>query len=197
MKISEIELINSQNFPKEGVRRWLEKSTPRGKLDNFLVNYIESNDQRGVVLTDDNNNIAAYAGFVVRYNGKIWQAQNAMSYSPYQGQALVGKIYKMIKQQWSTSIQSDTQQTKDGMNLWTKTLPALDLKPMIFDTETDRIIDTTTAEIDLYPPGNDPEKKWRYAWILETSDHYPDQNLLKEDSLIMPYRDLWYKGSSN
>ena len=117
MKITEIELINAQHFPIEGVQLWLEKSTPRGKLDQFTVNYVEFQNQRGIILTDNANQIAAYAGFIVRLDGKVWQAQNAMSYAPYQGQALVGKIYKMIKQDYHVSLQSDEQQTTDGAKL--------------------------------------------------------------------------------
>lgn len=45
MIIKEIELINSQSFPKEGVEHWLSRSTPRGKLENFTVNYVEFQDQ--------------------------------------------------------------------------------------------------------------------------------------------------------
>jgi hypothetical protein len=197
MKITEIELIPPQNFPAKKVEMWLEKSTPRGMLGNFVVNYIEFRDQRGVVLTDANGVIAAYAGFIVRLNGKIWQAYNAQSYEPYKNQTLVGKIYQMIKQDWHQSIQSDTAQTVDGMRLWTKTLPSLGLKPMIFDTETDRIIDPAENIIDMYPKDAGISKKWRYAWILESSDCYPNQNLLKEGSLLMPYQNLWYKGSSS
>lgn len=192
MKINEIDLINNQSFPKEGVEMWLKKSTPYGKLENFIVNYIEVDNQRGIVLTDDNNQIAAYAGFVVRLNGKVWQAQNAMSYPPYQGQALVGKIYKMVKDEFKKSIQSDVQQTKDGAKLWTRTLPGLGLKPMIFDTETERIIDPATTKINMYPTSGSIDAKWRYTWILETNNHYPSQNLLAEGSLLMPYKGLWY-----
>ena len=191
MKITEIELINAQHFPIEGVQLWLEKSTPRGKLDQFTVNYVEFQNQRGIILTDNANQIAAYAGFIVRLDGKVWQAQNAMSYAPYQGQALVGKIYKMIKQDYHVSLQSDEQQTTDGAKLWTKTLPGLGLNPMIFDTKTERILDPTTAGIDMYPTNN-LGTKWRYILILEASDHYPSQNLLAEGSLLMPYKGLWY-----
>lgn len=190
MKINEIEIINDQTFPKEGVEHWLTRATPRGKLESFTVNYVEFQDQRGIILTDDNNEIAAYAGFVVRLNGKVWQAQNAMSYPPYTGQALVGKIYKMIKQEYRISLQSDNQQTVAGSKLWTKTLPSLGLKPMIFDTETERIIDPAASDINMYPANNNDA--WRYTWILEATDRYPTQNLLAEGSLIMPYKGLWY-----
>jgi len=192
MKINEIELIGSQNFPVEAVELWLKKSSPKGMLENFVVNYVEYQDQRGVILTDADNKIAAYAGFASRLNGKVWQAQNAMTYAPYQGQALVGKIYKMVKEEFKISIQSDTQQTASGMKLWTKTLPSLGMKPMIFDTETDRIINPAQTKINMYPKGN-LEKQWRYTWILERFDYYPEQNLLAEGSLLMPYVGIWYK----
>jgi hypothetical protein len=191
MKISEIELINDQHFPEEVVKKWLDKSRPRGTLENFIINYVEFKDQRGIILTDTSNKIAAYAGFIARLNGKIWQSQNAMSYEPYKGNQLVGKIYKTIKEGWGISLQSDTQQSIDGMKLWTKTLPSLGLRPMIFDSDTDRIIDPTETKIDMYPSDNSNQR--RYSWILESSDYYPTQNLLAEDSLLMPYVGLWYK----
>ena len=192
MIIDEIELISSQSFPKEAVQIWLEKARPKGKLDQFVVNYVEFENQRGIILTDDQNQIAAYAGFIMRLNGKVWQAQNAMSYAPYQGQKLVGKIYKMIKQDYHISIQSDNQQTTAGATLWTKTLPSLGLRPMIFDTDSERILDPKTANINMYPTEEMINAKWRYTWILETTDYYPSQNLLAEGSLLMPYKNLWY-----
>ena len=97
----------------------------------------------------------------------------------------------MKKEELKISIQSDTQQTTSGMKLWTKTLPSLGMKPMIFDTETDRIIDPAVTKIDMYPKGS-INKKWRYTWILERFDHYPEQNLLAEGSLLMPYVGIWY-----
>jgi hypothetical protein len=195
MKINEIELINNQHFSKEALETWLKKSSPKGKLENFTVNYIEAGDQRGIILTDIDGNIAAYAGFVSRLNGSVWQAKNAMTYLPYQSQALVGKIYKMIKQDYKISLQSDMQQTSDGAKLWTKTLPSLGLKPMIFDTQTERILDPKTSGINMYPVAGPLENKWRYIWVLEASDHYPAQNLLPEGSLLMPYKGLWYNSN--
>ena len=190
MKISEIELISPQNFSKSDLEPWLAQSRPRGELNGFIVNYVETGDERGIILTDDDGNIAAYAGFVSRMNGKIWQAKNAISFAPHNKQALVGKIYKMIKQSFHQSIQSDTSQSVDAKKLWMKTLPNLGLKPMIFDTVTERIIDPKNSNLNVY--SNDKDKN-RYYWILEAYDHYPSQNLLSEGSLLMPYKGIWYK----
>ena len=189
MRISEIELIGPQDFEKSYLEPWLKQSRPRGMIEyKFLVNYVETDNQRAIILTDNDGNIAAFAAFISRMNGKVWQAANAMSYPPYKKQVLVGKIYKMIKEEFHQSIQSDIEQTTDAKKLWTKTLPNLGLKPMVFDTETDRILDP--KNIKIYSTGNEMH---RYCWILEAFDHYPSQNLLKEGSLIRPYTGLWYK----
>jgi hypothetical protein len=192
MKINEIELVNiGQSFPINKVTEFLARSSPNGMLENFVVNYVESGNHRGIILTDRENNIAAYAGFVVKLNGRVWQAKNAVSYDPYRGQALVGKIYKMVKQELKQSIQSDTEQTRDGMNLWTKTLPSLGLRPMGYDTQTGHVLDPEQTNNLMYPQQGAADEH-RYSWILERNDHYPEQNLLKEGSLLMPYQGLWY-----
>jgi hypothetical protein len=186
--ISEIEIISSQDFPKGTVARLLPKANQTGFLDEFTINYVESGDQRVIILTDSMGEVAAYAGFIVRLSGKIWQAANAMTYEPYRGKSLVAKIYRMIKQQFRVSIQSDKRQTLSAVKLWTKTLPALGLRPMIFDTETNAIIDPSANNIDL----NAINDEDRYTWILERFDRYPEQNLLSEHSILMPYRGIWY-----
>lgn len=192
MKINEIELVNIGNsFPIAKVKEFLKKATPNGMLGDFVVHYVESGNHRGIILTDQESNIAAYAGFVVRLNGKIWQAKNAVSYDPFKGQRLVGKIYKLVKETLGKSIQSDTEQTQAGMLLWTKTLPSLGLNPMVYDTSTGHIINPSTTNVNMYPQqGSSIEH--RYTWILERNDHYPVQNLLVEGSLLMPFKNLWY-----
>jgi hypothetical protein len=195
MKIDEIELIGAQDFSKHTVERYLDLASPQGTMDQFVVNYAEfpAGDviQTAVILTDDHNQVAAYAGFVSRLNGRVWQARNAQTYDPYQGQALIGKLYQHIKQQWHKSIQSDDVQTAAGRRLWTKTLPSLGLKPMIFDTETEQIMDPAAVSVDIYPSPESLDVA-RYIWILEKFDRYPEQNLLVEGSLLMPLTGLWY-----
>lgn len=192
MKIDEIELVNiGQSFPIDQVKKYLAKSSPNGMIDEFVVNYVESGNHRGIVLTDVDNNIAAYAGFVVRLNGRVWQAKNAVSYDPFKGKALVGKIYKMVKEKLGKSIQSDTEQTADGMKLWTKTLPSLGLSPMGYDTQTGHVLTMDQTMKVMYPQQGSKDEH-RYTWILERNDRYPEQNLLSEGSLLMPYTGLWY-----
>ena len=192
MKVNEIELVNiGQSFPVDQVKKYLAQSNPNGTLGKFTVNYVESGNHRGIILTDADNNIAAYVSFVVRLNGRVWQAKNAVSYDPYKGQALVGKIYKMVKEQFKKSIQSDTEQTVDGMKLWTKTLPSLGLSPKVYDVETGHILEPEQAHNLMYPQQGSPGEH-RYTWILERNDRYPEQNLLSEASLLMPYKGLWY-----
>ena len=193
MKIDEIELVSiGQSFPIELVEKHLQDSTPIGMIKNFVVYYKERNDQRILILADNTHQIAAYTGFRVRLNGRVWQAKNAASYSPYSGQGLVGKMYQFIKQQLKKSIQSDEEQTVDGQKLWTKTLPGLGLLPMIYDTETGHIIDPKTNNVEMYPVQGSANQ-YRYTWILEKFDHYQEQNILAEGSLLMPLKGLWYE----
>ena len=196
MKITEIELINDQTFPKEQLGKFLAKSSPRGMLGEFTVNYLENNNQRMFILTDSENRIASFATFRERLNGRVWQSRNAASFAPYQGQSLVGKLYKMIKTDFKKSIQSDNTQTTSGVKLWTQILPSLGLVPMIFDTTTEKIIDPASSTIDMYPKDYDDPEIHRYTWILEKFDNYPEQNLLVEGSLLMPYTGLWYTWAS-
>lgn len=46
------------------------------------------------------------------------------------------------------------------------------------------------TEIEML--GDNSPDLYRYIWILERNDHYPDQNIVNEDSLLMPYTGLWY-----
>ena len=62
---------------------------------------------------------------------------------------------------------------------------------MIYDMETNRIIDLRKYKIDMYPKSDDPSLLKKYTWILERSDHYPSQNMLREGLMLMPLRGLW------
>ena len=194
--ISEVDLVGNNIFPLETAKRYLAQATPNGTLGEFNIMYAEFSAgdiiQIAIILTDTEENIAAYAGFVSRLNGRVWQARAAASYPPYAGQALVGKLYKHIKDVLKKSIQSDDTQTLAGKKLWTKTLPGLGLSPMILDTQTHHIYDPkgNGKDINVYPPQDDPNVS-RYIWILEKFDRYPQQNTLTE-GLLIPYTNLWY-----
>lgn len=182
----------NQGFSINTTKQALSVSTPYGSLEEFNVNYVESGNDRIFILTDLDNNIAAFAGFRIWNNGKVWQARNAETFVPYKGKALVGKIYRLVKNQMHKSIQSDATQTHSARKLWSITLPKLGLVPMIFDTKTEKIFAPNEhPEIDIYQQHND-NRDYHYTWIIERSDHYPDQNLLKEDnSLLFPVQGLW------
>ncbi len=193
MNITEIELVGDQSFSLSKIKYFLSLSTPYGgTLAGFNVNYLEQGNQRVIILTDINNEIAAFASFEIWNNGKVWQSRNAESFNRFKGNALVAKIYCFVKNTLHKSLQSDTEQSYAGRKLWVKTLPSLGLHPMIFDTKTERIIDPATSDIDVYAiyDDNDPTQ-WRYTWIVERNDHYPSQNLLTENSLLMPVTGLW------
>ncbi len=196
--LNEIELIslNPNSFSTNHIKNLLSMSTPSGNLENYIVNYLENADARCIILTENNTgDIAAFAAFQVRSNGRVWQGRNALVYPKYRGQKLTGKIYKYIKDQYNKSIQSDTEQTIDGQKLWTKTLPSLGLKPMIYDIETGHVIDPSTTNITMYytSNSNDPLKN-RYTWIIEKNEHYRTRDMISENIIIMPNRHLWYDG---
>lgn len=195
MNINGIEKIPEQYFPIEKAAQLLSRASPMGKIEEFNINYLEDNNARAVILTDLENIIAAIATFVVRINGNIWQVKNVQSYPPYKNKALAAKIYKMVKEKIGKSIQSDIFQSNGAQTLWTKTLPSIGLNPMIFDMQTDRIINPNNFDMSLLYPdsfGND-SAKFRYSWIIEKNDNYPSQNLLSENSIIMPITGMWYK----
>jgi hypothetical protein len=192
MKIDEIEMVGDLEFPYSEAEKRLAVSSPRGSFEQFILYYAEQGNVRTLILVDDEKKIAAIATFVTHINGKVWQAKNVASYSPYKGLQLAGKLYKHVKEKFVKSIQSDNEQSWAGRVLWTKTLPALGMKPMVFDTKTERIIDPAVTRVDMYPEDESDPSLYRYMWILERHDHYPSQNLMNEDSLLMPYTGLWY-----
>jgi len=199
MKITEIELVGDQNWDVEQVKKILAVSTPYGGvIDNLNVNYAEFDNQRSIILTNDQQDIAAFASFEIWNNGKVWQAKNCQSYPPYQSQNLIVKIYVFVKNVLHKSIQSDSEQSYGGKKLWCKSLPEFGMNPMIFDTKTERIIDPASVpDIDslMYPNSPDANNimPWRYTWIIEHRDHYPSQNLVIENSLLLPIQGLWKK----
>lgn len=199
MRVDEILRISSQNFPVENVEQILAKTKDGyGQIDNLNVNYLEQGDERIIILTDREKNIAAYAGFISRMNGRVWQAKNLQTFNDYKGKQLGAKIFKHVKEKMKKSIQSDIEQSSAAEILWTKTLPANGLNPKIFDTETEYVIDQSnqsayqTALSKIYTSDETDPEKFKYTWVLEQSDHYPTQNILKENQLLMPYRGFWY-----
>lgn len=160
------------------------KSQQIGHLDNLAVHHATLNNDHILILTD-NNNPAAYTGFISRKNGTIWQAKNAQTYDPYKGKNLVAKLYKFAMSQFDVSLQSDMEQTAQAQKLWTQTLPSIGVKPMILDVETEKYIDPTTVDVDslVYPLGK-PENS-RYCWIIESSGYYNEINMLRESSLLL------------
>lgn len=197
MKINEILRISTQHFPKERLKGILSKSSPRGQLETYQINYAEDGDDRVLILTDDAN-IVAYAGFISRMNGRVWQAKNLQVYPPYLGNKLGGKLYLYIKTQMKKSIQSDIEHSPESEKLWIKTIPSLGMNPKIFDNDTEYIIDHSNpgafnaALTKMYTNDETDLEKYRYTWILEMSDHYNENSILKENSLLMPYTNIWY-----
>jgi len=199
MKIDEILRISTQDFPLNKVKQLLAMTKDGyGNIDNLLVNYLEEDNQRIIILTDSEKTIAAYAGFISRMNGKVWQAKNLQTYNQYIGKQLGAKIFKYVKEIMKKSIQSDIEQSPSVEKLWTKTLPNLGLYPKIFDTKEEYIIDNSnpiaynTALEKMYTTDDDNLEKYRYTWILEKSDHYPENSILKENQLLLPYIGFWY-----
>lgn len=199
MRVDEILRISTQDFPLRNVSALLSMASDGyGFIDDLHVWYLESDSQRIIILTDAGKNIAAYAGFISRMNGRVWQAKNLQTYGNFKGKQLGAKIFKYVKEVMKKSIQSDVEQSPSAEILWTKTLPSIGLDPKIFDTETEYIIDQTNqsaynnAVNKIYTSDETDLEKYRYTWILEQSDHYPLQNILKETQLLMPYKRLWY-----
>ena len=203
MNITEILMISTQDFPKRKAKEILPLTQDAyGTLDTqyqFLINYLETGDQRIIIITDTakNKEIVAYAGFISRLNGKIWQAKNLQVYPPYKGMQFAGRLYKFIKEKFKKSIQSDIEQSPSGRILWQKTLPSLGMNPKIFDTQTQYIIDQSNpaafelAQQSMYNT-DDNKERYRYTWILETFDQYNDNSILTEGTLLMPYTGIWY-----
>jgi len=179
MKINEIVTVYNVEFPKDQVIDLLKKTQQIGHLDNLAVHHATLNNDHILILTD-NNNPAAYAGFISRKNNTIWQAKNAQTYDPYKGKNLVAKLYKFAMSQFDVSLQSDMEQTAQAKKLWTQTLPGIGVKPMILDVETEKYIDPATVDVDKFVYSNK-----RYCWIVESSGYYNEINMLRENSLLL------------
>jgi hypothetical protein len=200
MRMDEILRISTQDFPIRKVKHLLSFTKDGyGFIDNLVVNYAESSDHRIIILTDKNKEIAAYAGFISRMNGKVWQAKNLSTYGEYKGNKLSAKIYKYVKEIMKKSIQSDIEQSPGAVILWTKTLPEIGLNPKIFDTETEYVIDNSNEVVynramqKLYSNDDTDPDKYRYTWILEKNDYYAEHSILKEEHLLLPQTGIWYK----
>jgi hypothetical protein len=198
MRIDEILRISTQDFPIRNVQKLLPMTKDGyGTIDDLQVRYLESGDERIIILSNGDK-IAAFAGFISRLNGKVWQAKNLQTYGEYRGNNLGAKIYKYVKEIMKKSIQSDVEQSSSAEKLWTKTLPSLGIYPKIFDTETEYIIDESNPNAyrvaieKLYTSNENDPDKFRYTWILEQSDHYAEHSILKENQLLMPYTGIWY-----
>lgn len=199
MRIDEILRISTQDFPLNKVKLLLKLTKDGyGNIDDLTINYVEEGDQRIIILTDSDRTIAAYAGFISRMNGRVWQAKNLQTYNQYSGQMLGSKIYKYVKEVMKKSIQSDIEQSPSAEKLWTISLPSIGLHPKIFDCETEYIIDKSNliaynnALTKIYTSDDTDPEKFKYTWVLEHSDHYPSQNILQENQLLLPYRGFWY-----
>jgi hypothetical protein len=199
MKIDEILHISTQDFPIRKVGQLLKFTKDGyGFIDNLTVRYAESCDHRIIILTGKNKEIAAYAGFISRINGRVWQAKNLATYGEYKGNKLGAKIYKYVKEVMKKSIQSDIEQSLSAEVLWTISLPEIGLNPKIFDTKTEYVIDHTNrsgydnAVQKIYTTIETDPDKYRYTWILEKNDYYAEHSILKEEHLLLPQTGVWY-----
>jgi len=199
MRINEILRVSTQNFPLRNVKQILSMTKDGyGFIQNLSINYLEHDNERIIILTDRDKNIAAYVGFISRINGRVWQVKNMQTYPPHKGKHLIAEIFAWVKKEVKKSIQSDIEQSSSAEILWTKTLPALGLNPKIFDCETQYIIDNSNAgayEIaldNMYTSNENAPDKYRYTWILEKNNHYSEHNILKENQLLLPYTGFWY-----
>ena len=197
MRIDEIQLINLPDavFLKQDAADLLHKSEKIGKIKNLDLYYLKQHNHIVFVLANENNDIAAYSSFIERAN-QVWQEAGMRTYPPFKGQQLIGNLYKFIKERLYKSLQSDQQHTDSAKHLWTHTLPSLGLNPYIYDSQTAKIIDPKNNKygIEVYPDssGLTLAELWRYMWIINSGDYYRETDILSEDSILMPWRGLWY-----
>jgi len=202
MKIDEILIVPDQHFDKNEIAKRLRVSH---KLDKkfpydpvgFDINYHNNGKEIIIILTDENN-IVAYAGFKI-LSQSLWQGQNIQVYEPYLGRNLGAKLIKFVKNDIKVNIQSDIRQSESGKKLWTEKLKTVGIEPKIFDTESQYIIDKNINPIEydnalskIYTKDPLDPDRFKYTWIIEHSDQYPSQNILKESSLLLPISGLWY-----
>jgi hypothetical protein len=188
-QLQEIELVSGQKFDIDQVKQILQHCD---RADDDTIEGLQcwmgiNGRERYVVLTDDAQNIAAYAGFYAIESHR-WQAKNAQVYTGFTGRALAAKIYRELFDS-GVSILSDVFQSTDGKKLWCSTLPKLGLKPMVWDSESEEIYTPDQIGVNqIY--STDSTIMHRYCWILD--HHLPEQNLVYEGKLLLPLSGLWY-----
>jgi hypothetical protein len=202
MRIDEILLVPEQNFDKKEISKHLlnsKKFADKFPYDplNFDVNY-QNNGKEVIIILTDNDDIVAFAGFSV-ISASLWQGRNIQVYESYLGRNIAANLIKFVKNDIGVNIQSDIRQSQSGKKLWTEKLQTVGIHPKIFDTETNHIIDKNinptaydNSLSKIYTTDPLSPDKFKYTWILEHNDQYPDQNILKENSLLMPLYGLWY-----
>jgi hypothetical protein len=185
-QVDEIQMIPHQSFGQAHILQILHLATQQTETIDGLELYVfDENSTRLVAAWDDQNKqLAAYVVFqhLPQLRSNLYVAKNTETLQQYRGKAIAGRLYKYCKTVLNMTIQSDVFQSISGKMLWTKTLPALGLKPQVLDLQTNRTLDT--GQIDPYENNNK-----RYCWILEACDHYPNQ--LAENSLIQPYKGIY------
>jgi len=189
--LSEIERFPAQNFDYNIAKSMFDKSYELNyRINGFkLYSYVDNIMTTFFLFDAQNKKIAAFASFIHRPDIRmsLWQAKNSETFSPYQGNMLVGKIYKFCKEQLEWSIQSDIEQTPAGENLWKSILPKLGLYPKVIDLDT-HIVYSTKPDNEIYGMFQN------YCWILESKDYY--RNLVEEGS-IMFLRNNYYVTKKN
>lgn len=197
--IKELVESGSEYISIDAAMYFLRKSRPRG----FLVNYdvasyfceIGGPDEtvyRVVIAAQHKKGIAACAIFTGRLNGKIWQLSHATTYPGFTDTGIMYKIIDSFRR-CGTSFQSRDITTDASNKFWSETLPKYGLNPMIFDTETEYVMNPKTHMVTMYPQ-EIVNGMSRYAWVLHHKDSYSDHCMIDSGLLGRPYTGFWHSG---
>lgn len=122
MLIKEIEISHTGGINLEKLSRTNE--LPFGfnsEIDNFQFFTNQQDGYKTYYLINNDNIIAALAGIIVPLNGvDYFQTKGVYVSEKHRGNNLALKMYHAIKHLGNYRLMSDTQQTRDGIKLWTK-----------------------------------------------------------------------------
>ena len=165
MKISEITDLGNVPVDTRNITKLLPSSEHEGYLEGFKIMTYTESSPIFVFLVDDDDKPACAAMFNQHSTG-IFIANRVVTYPGFEGKRLAAKIYKWLVDN-GLEIRSDYSQTSSGKTLWTKSLPAIGLNPMLLDTSTNEIVPPEHMDkVRVYYPVGDTNGS-RYIWVLK------------------------------
>jgi hypothetical protein len=195
-------LIPTQDFDLDAVEARLGLLYPTAPIAGMRTSYIESGDDRYIYMYErrGKNIPVAFAHFISRVNGRVWQTEDIRVASDYADQQLEAAIIEYATTHFDKSLQSGVIFQPHMLHLWTVTIPAMHLSPVMYDSKTRYTLDLLSpysayaaALAGMHSRSSkDSADPRRYCWILPVRDSHT-QEPLRDHAFFPPYRGLWHE----